>query len=645
MNKKLSIATSKAEFDINHGYDRWLSRNFSRQADLEKMAETWKVFPYQPVISIIMPVYNTPEDYLRQAIDSVTQQIYSYWELCIADDASTDPHVHDILKEYSARDARIKVIYRPENGHIVRCSNTAIDSATGEFVALLDHDDLITPDALYEAVLLLNLHPEVDMIYSDEDHIDEQNRFSNPCFKSGWCPESLLSKIYTSHLSFYRRSIVTQIGGFRPGYEGSQDYDLVLRFTEATDKIFHIPKILYHWRIHPQSVASGSAAKPYAFQAAQRALADALLRRGEPGTIEQIENYGVYRIRYKITDYKPVSILIEVKDLQHLDRCLNALFSKSTYPHYEVILIGQESPELDRLISQYPQHSLSHYSDSRPYNSPQLHNLAASKARGDLFLFLDDATEIISADWIEALVEQAQRSAIGAVSGLLINPDHTIYHAGIILGVQGIAGYSHSGLADTHIGYFGQVIGIHNYSAVSSLCLMCRREAFEQVKGFNEDLLAYSDIDFCLKLKQQGWRNVYLPHVKLYHHRPDLPVPSPELPLLKQAADCMKRTWQQTIDHDPCYNPNLTRLRTDYSIRDQPEGGQIDAVVPLQQLQRKFKQTQSKLESTQQALDQSQARLTAMETSKFWQLRKAWFQVKRSIPQGLRRNIGLPTQE
>ena len=302
---------------------------------------------YQPLISIVMPVYNTPEIFLREAIQSVLNQSYTHWELCIADDASTQPHVKRILEEYAAKDARIKGVFRLQNGHISRASNSALQLATGEFISLLDHDDLLVADALHEVVMLLNEHPDADMIYSDEDKIDERNHFCLPCYKPDWCPDSFLSRMYTCHLGTYRRSLVNDIGGFREGYEGSQDYDLVLRLTEKTNKIFHIPKILYHWRIHPESASGSRDAKPYAYEAAARALTDAIRRRGESGQVLTHQHSpGHYTIRYAINSYKLVSIIIPTRDFGSiLNKCLESIFTHTSYPNYEVIVIDNGSVE------------------------------------------------------------------------------------------------------------------------------------------------------------------------------------------------------------------------------------------------------------------------------------------------------------
>lgn len=562
--------------DIN--YQKWLKINYPTSASLKKMADAVEMLAYKPVISIIMPVFNTPENFLREAIESVLKQVYPYWELCIADDASPVARVRQVLNEYSAKDSRIKVVFRTENGHISHSSNSALEIATGEFIALLDHDDLLTPDALYEIALLLNKHPEADMVYSDEDKIDDSGKLRDPFFKPDWCPDSLLSRNYICHLGTYRRKIVNEIGGFRPGYEGSQDYDLILRFTEKTNNIFHIPKILYHWRIHSESCSSEINAKPYAAIAAEKALTDALHRRGKVGRITEAASLiGHYIVRYKISDYKLVSIIIPTRDLgEVLDQCLKSIFEKTVYPNYEVVLIdnGSEEQKTLDIISKWEQQEPKRFRSYRydiPFNYSKINNYAVKQAKGDYLLFLNNDIEVITPDWIDAMVEQAQRSSIGAVGTLLLYPDNTIQHAGVVLGVGGVAGHSHKNFPANSPGYFDQILTVNNYSALTAACLMCRYEVFQSVGGFEEELtVAFNDIDLCLKFVAQGYRNIYLPHAKLYHHesksRGYENTPEKQARFRKE-IEYMQEKWKYIIDNDPCYNSNLTRNHEDYGIR------------------------------------------------------------------------------
>ncbi|MEH1913875.1 glycosyltransferase [Nostoc sp.] len=562
--------------DIN--YQKWLNQNYPNQPALQKMGKTAKLLAYKPTISLIMPVFNTPICFLREAIESVLNQLYPYWELCIADDFSTDNSLRQILEDYSSKDSRIKVVFRTENGHISRCSNSAIEIATGKFIALLDHDDLLTPDALYEIAVLLNKHPEADMIYSDEDKIDENGKLRDPFFKPDWCPDSFLSRMYTCHLGTYRRELVKTIGGFRTGYEGSQDYDLVLRLTEKTTQIYHIPKILYHWRIHPQSAASKPDQKPYAVIAAEKALVDALARRGEHGRVTQAESLvGHCIIRYTIKDYKLVSIIIPTRDLGNiLDKCLTSIFEKTTYPNYEVILIdnGSQEENTANVISKWQKKEPSRfqcYQLDIPFNYSKINNYAVTHAKGDYLLFLNNDIEVITHDWIDAMVEQAQRPSIGTVGALLLYPDNTIQHAGVVMGIGGVAGHSHKHYLADSPGYFDQILTVNNYSAVTAACLMCRREMFESVGGFEEELtVAFNDVDLCLKIVEKGYRNIYLPHVRLYHYesksRGYEDTPAKQARFIKERK-YMQKKWKKFIEYDPCYSINLTSKHEDYSIK------------------------------------------------------------------------------
>ncbi len=561
-------------------YERWQKHHEPRTSDYQRMKELVEILPAKPLISILVPTYNTPEEFLYATIDSVVGQIYPYWELCIADDASTQPHVRTILEEYAVQDQRIKVVFRDANGHISRSSNSALDLATGEFIALLDHDDMLRPEALYEVALLLNQHPEADMIYSDEDKIDELGNRHDPFFKPDWCPDSFLTRMYTCHLGVYRRSIVTKIGGFRVGYEGSQDYDLVLRFTEETDRIFHIPKVLYHWRVHHQSTASTSDAKPYAYIAAKKALGEALKRRGEIATVEHVPEYlGFYHVRYQITELGKVSIIIPTRDLgEILDQCLTSIFTKTTYPNYEVVLIDNGSIEeyTQTVIKQWQKEEPERFRClplDIPFNYSKLNNYGASEALGEYLIFLNNDTEVITNDWLEAMVEQAQRPSVGAVGALLLYPDDVVQHAGVVVGVGPFAGHAFSHFPIDSPGYFGQLLTTTNYSAVTGACLMCRRSVFEAVDGFNETLaVALNDIDLCLKIREQGYNNLFTPHAKLYHYESKSRgyEDSPE----KQARydrECeqMRQKWKTIFENDPCYSPHLTRMACNYSIREE----------------------------------------------------------------------------
>lgn len=563
-------------------YDFWRIRNAPNADSIQKMRLLLKSLTYSKhkniLFSIVMPVYNTPANFLVEAIDSVLAQVYPHWELCIADDASSDPHVKDILESYRNKDSRIKVFYSEENKHISHASNLALSMASGEFVVFLDHDDTLSEDALYELFLALNSEKEIDMIYSDEDKIDSNGNYIDPFFKPEWSPDSFLSKMYTCHLSAYRRSIVNELGGLREGFEGSQDWDLMLRFTEKTQKIAHIPKVLYHWRIHNNSTAAAGDAKPYAHIASKKAIDEALVRRGEIG--EAVNPYGYnghYNIRYVIKEHKKVSIIILTKDLgDMLDQCLTSIFTKTIYPNYEVLVIDNNSVEekTDQVILKWRTKEPNRFKVEKlniPFNFSAINNYAVSQCDGDYLLFLNNDTEVINNDWLNAMVEQAQRPSIGAVGALLLFSDETIQHAGVIMGLGGVAGHAYYRMVSDMPGYFGNIICQNNVSAVTGACLMCRREVFNQIGGFDETLaVAYNDVDLCLKMLDKGYRNIYIPTAKLYHHESKTRgyEDSPEKKQrLEKESQIIKKKWQNYIYNDPYYSPHLTRVCQNYSIR------------------------------------------------------------------------------
>ena len=571
-----SISIQEPAQSNDPAYQKWLDRHYPHPQKLSKLVSACEKLSYKPLISVIVPIYNPDPEFLRQAIASVQAQVYTNWELCLADDLSK-PYVREILKEYQQQDSRIKVVLRATNGHISRASNSALELATGEYIALLDHDDLLAPHALSSVVELLDRHPEADFIYSDEDKVNAQNIHSDPYFKPDWCPDTFLSRMYTCHLGVYRRTLVEEVGNFRTGFEGSQDYDLVLRVTEKTKEIYHIADVLYHWRIHSQSTAAFADAKTYAFDAGQKAIAEALNRRGEPGRVIPKSQFpGVYTVRYQIEEYKLVSIIIPTKDLADtLDTCLKSIFNLTTYPNFEVVVIDNGSTEaetakcLEYWRLQEPER-FSFYGYDIPFNYSQINNYAVGKTKGDYLLFLNNDTEVISPDWIEAMVEQAQRESIGAVGGLLLYPDDTVQHAGVILGLFDLAGHGHQNFEASEPGYISQIVSTNNYSAVTAACLMCRRDVFEEVGGFEAQLaIAFNDIDFCLKLVERGYRNIYLPHVVLYHYesksRGYEDNADKQARFAKEVA-YMQQKWQQICDRDPCYNPNLTRNHVDYRL-------------------------------------------------------------------------------
>jgi glycosyltransferase involved in cell wall biosynthesis len=556
-------------------YQQWLNRFYRSPRELKRLPKQVRELARKPLISIIMPVFNPPQPFLQAAIDSVLKQVYPHWELCIADDASPEPWVKPLLETYAQQDSRIKIKFRSENGHIARSSNSALELAIGEFIALLDHDDILTPDALYEIANLINQHPQVDMIYSDEDKIDQNDNLLDPFFKPSWCPDSLLSRMYTCHLGVYRRSLVNQIGGFRVGYEGSQDYDLVLRLSEQTKNILHLPKVLYHWRIHENSTAHDRQAKNYTTTAAKIALEDALERRKEPGHVIPVSG-GHHIVRYRISNFERVSIIIPTRNLgATLDTCLTSIFAKTTYPNYEVLVIDNGSNEQAtfKIFDKWRQRESDRFSCKRldiAFNYSRINNYATQLAQGQYFLFLNNDIEVITTDWLDAMVEQAQRPSIGAVGATLLYPDDTIQHAGVVQ-VGDFAGHSHKYYPCDAPGYFNQLQTVNNYSAVTAACLMCRKQVFEAVKGFDEQLaVAFNDIDLCLKMWNKGYRNICLPHVRLYHYESKSRGLEDTLEKqfrFQEELDYCRKKWLEFIRHDPCYSPHLSREKEDFSIQ------------------------------------------------------------------------------
>lgn len=558
-------------------YPNWLARN--EVLDIEAMTQEIATFHYQPKISIAMPVYNVEEKWLRLCIDSILNQVYTNWELCMADDASTDPNVKKILTEYQQLDERIWVVFREQNGHISEATNSALAIATGEFVALLDNDDELAINAFYEVVKVLNENPELDLIYSDEDKIDMDGNRSDPAFKPDWSPDLLLGTNYISHLGVYRRSILEEIGGFRKGYEGSQDYDLVLRFTEKTTKerIKHIPKVLYYWRMLPTSTAVDQGSKGYAFEAGLRAVQDALVRRGINGHATHGAANGLYDVYYDIESEKLVSIIIPTKNgYKDVQRCVSSIIEKTTYQNYEIIMAdnGSTDPKMHELYAEFEQQLPGRFfveSIDIPFNFSTINNRAAKKAHGEYLLFLNNDTEVITENWLTLMVSFAQQERIGCVGAKLLYPNNTVQHAGVILGLGGVAGHGHYGYPHGDLGYFGRLAINVNYSAVTAACLLMKKADFDAVGGFEEAFtVAFNDVDLCLKVQALGRDNVWLHEAELYHFESQTrgyDDKGKKKKRFEQEKVMMEEKWGPLIENDPFYNPNLTRDIPNFSLR------------------------------------------------------------------------------
>lgn len=549
--------------DYNQQYQLFLKTRPSLRN--QKKASKKKEFHFQPKISIIMPVYNAHGKWLDSAIDSVRKQIYENWELCIVDNGSKEKQTKAILKKWQRKDKRIKIAFLERNYGIAGANNKAIEFAKGELVGFLDDDDKLTPDALFEAIKCLNEHPKADLIYSDEDKISEDDKYCDPFFKPDWSPDMILSCNYINHFSVFRKSLLLKIGAFREGFEGSQDYDLVLRFTEMTDQIYHIPSVLYHWRKTPGSTAYELRSKTYATEAAKKALTEALERRKIEGKVEDGLSLGTYRAKRRIYGNPLVSIIIPFKDeVNLLKNCIASIENRTLYPNYEIVLVNNESQrkETYEYLEDLPYTKIFYQGD---FNFSKINNYATKYAKGDYLLFLNNDIEVISPEWLGALLEHGQREEVGAVGCKLLYPDYTMQHVGLVTGVLDVAAHSHKGLPDYMQGYFSLPHIIRNCSALTGACLLTRKDVFDQVGGFDEKnfAVAFNDVDFCLRLRDKGYLIVYTPFAKMYHYESrtrgyDLDI---------EEIVRIKQKWEGRLSGDPYYNVNLTTEKEDYSLR------------------------------------------------------------------------------
>src|SRR4051812_37608779 len=479
-------------------YERWLRMHEHPPQDAAKAIAS---FSYKPTISIITPVYNPEVRWLRKCIESVLEQSYPDWQLCLCDDASTNLEVKKVLQKYAAAEPRIALHLSPKNEGISLASNNAIRLATGEFIALLDHDDELSPHALFWAVKLLQEHGNADVIYSDEDKLELDGTRSEPFFKPDWSPEYLQSCMYTGHLTFYRRALVDEVGGFRAGFEGTQDHDLMLRVTRRSSSIRHLSKILYHWRKAVGSAAGASDAKPYAYAAAKRALTEHVKRKYPGASVAEGRWKGLYRVRYPVDPKEKVSIIIPTRDkMPILKTCLESIAARTDFPNYEILIVDNNSAEPRTLeyLASLPYRVLPF---NEEFNFSKLNNLAARHASGKYLLFLNNDTEVITREWMRAMLEWCQQREIGAVGAKLIYPNRTIQHVGVVLGLGGVAGHALPGMPEDTQHHFGISGSVRNWSAVTAACMMVRREVFEMVRGFDEKLkVAFNDVDLCLRI-------------------------------------------------------------------------------------------------------------------------------------------------
>jgi glycosyltransferase involved in cell wall biosynthesis len=535
---------------------------------------------YLPVFSIIMPVYNANLDFLEKAISSIKYQVYPHWELCIADDHSSHPAVLTFLRNVAQGDQRIKVVFRQENGHIAATSNTALEVATGDYVVFLDQDDMLPAQALYYLAKNLQGKNKALLLYSDEDKIDEHDRHSDPYWKPDWNPELLLCKNYINHLAAYERQRLLEIGGLRSDLSGSQDWDLLLRYTDHLDnsRIKHIPAILYHWRMHADSTAGDAQAKPYALTAGQRAVRDALERRGESFHEVQTVCSGTFNYPVFAAQGTPlVDIFIPTRNsCDLLEVCIDSLH-KTHYRNWRLFIIDNQSNDAETLaylnmLAQTGQATVLRY--DRPFDYAEMHNWAVPQGTGEFLCLLNNDIEIRAETWLEEMLAHAQRPGIGAVGAKLLYPDGSIQHGGVVLGLGGIAGHAHKGFSEDACGYFGRAQLLQNFSAVTAACLVTSRKNWDLVHGFTPELqVAFNDVDFCLKLGEQGLRHVYVPRATLYHHESKSRGSDIEGKKLRRFAlehAYMQWRWGPKLLHDPAYNPALTLVSEDFQQAASP---------------------------------------------------------------------------
>jgi GT2 family glycosyltransferase len=544
-------------------YQEWLEKRRPPEKGLAAARDEARAFVYRPLFSIITPVFNTPALWLGEAVESVLRQAYENWELVLIDDGSTLAETVELLATIAGRDSRIVVVRRESTGGISAASNSGLERAGGEWIGLLDHDDVLEPDALFEVVKYLQTNPETDLIFSDEDKITEEG-LAAPQFKPDWSPDFLLSYNYLCHFTTIRRAIVERAGRFRPEFDGAQDYDLFLRVSELTTRIHHLPRILYHWRRSETSTSDNIRRKPQALEAGRRAVENHLVRRGERGHVTVDWQTHAYWVKRELRETKRISIIIATRDrIDLLTRCIASIKSKTSYPNYEIVVVDNESKsEEAREYFRNFEHRLLQFHG--PFNFSALNNLAVEQTNAPWLLFLNNDVEVIESEWLTVMAEHVQRPEVGAVGARLLYPNNTVQHAGVVLGVGGIAEHAFRHFPADAPGVSRQLQVTRNYSSVTGACLLTRREVFEEVGGFDEERLpvTFNDVDLCLKMRRAGYLIVYTPFAKLYHHESASRRRSVEA----LETEVMRERWPEYLERDPYYNPNLSRERADFSL-------------------------------------------------------------------------------
>lgn len=572
---KLSLQKLKhrGNQNANLEYMEWRQQRLATEEELQMQKR--KKFHYEPLISIVVPTYNTPVKFLKEMIESVIQQSYTKWELCIADGASQNKQTIQTLKAYEEKYKNIRVVYLDENKMISENTNAALQIVNGEFVALFDHDDLLEPNALYEMVQLLNDDSSLDMIYTDEDKTNSKcDEFFEPHFKQDFSKYTLLSYNYITHFTLIRKSILEKVGGFDAKCDGAQDFDMFLRISDVTNRIRHIPKVLYHWRVHDQSTAASASAKTYVTDAGKYALEKYLKRNHIVGDVNDGLFPTSYKISYQIQGSPMISIIIPNKDhIDDLEKCIQSILNKTTYDNYEIIIVENNSTE-EATFTYYNKLEKSkrikilYWKDE--FNYSAINNYGVKHAQGDYILLLNNDVEIINKEWLNEMLMLAQLEDVGAVGAKLYYSDDTIQHAGIIIGIGGVAGHSHKYLPRDSFGYVGRLRVIQNVSAVTAACLLVRKSIFEEVGGLDEGYkVAFNDVDFCMKILEKGYKNVFTPYAELYHYESKSRGIEDTKEKIERFNGEIKRfesKWGLWLE-DPYYNINLSITHENFSLR------------------------------------------------------------------------------
>lgn len=569
------IKSSKVPVSNQPDYYTWIRKYELSKLNLDGQ-RTYR-FEKEIKFSIVTPLYNTPKKYLVPMIVSVMNQTYSNWELCFAD-GSTDETVKKVVDLYKSKDSRIKYVKLEQNNGISENTNAALEMAIGDYIVLADHDDILAPNALFEFAKIIEDNEDADVIYSDEDKVsmDGKRRFE-PHFKPDFNIDLLCSVNYICHLFTARKSLIDRVGHFNKDYDGAQDYDLILRCVENAEAVYHVPKILYHWRSHINSTASNPESKMYAFEAGKRAIAAHFDRVGMKAEVEHGVAYGIYHVKLELERPMKVSILIPNKDhIEDLRKCIESIINKTNYKHYEIIVIENNSTESEtfefykKLEAEYKNVKVVYW--DKEFNYSLINNFGVQYATGEYLLFLNNDTEVINPTWLEEMLGYCQREDVGIVGARLLYPDDTVQHAGVIIGFGGIAGHAFIGQRKDELGYFGRSMCIQDYSAVTAACMMTKKSVFEDVGGFSEELkVAFNDIDYCMKVRATNKLVVYNPYVELYHYESKsrgLEDTPEKIQRFNGEMDIFRKRWDRELKAgDPYYNPNLSLNRSDFAFK------------------------------------------------------------------------------